>query len=100
VTRALRVLAPASDEVAEAVRWYDARRLGLARQLFDAVVDAVQAVQANPDMGAPICADGRTRRFLLPRFPHHLVYRLAPAEIVVVAVAHSKRRPGYWRSGR
>jgi len=100
VTRSLRVLAAASDELAEAVRWYDARHVGLGREFFDAVVEAVETLQANPEMGAPISADRRTRRLLLARFPYHLFYRLAPTEIIVVAVAHTKRRPGYWKSRR
>jgi len=39
-----------------------------------------------------------TRRILLRRFPYQIVYRLKPDGIVVVAVAHLKRRPGYWKS--
>jgi toxin ParE1/3/4 len=38
-----------------------------------------------------------TRRFLLRRFPYSIVYRLCGEEIQVVAIAHTKRRPRYWR---
>jgi hypothetical protein len=34
----------------------------------------------------------------LPHFPFSLVYRVRHAEIEIVAVAHHRRRPGYWRS--
>jgi hypothetical protein len=30
-------------------------------------------------------------------FPFSVVYRLRPEEIVILAVAHQKRKPGYWR---
>jgi hypothetical protein len=33
-----------------------------------------------------------------PRFPFSLVYRVLESEVEVLAVAHGKRRPGYWRS--
>jgi hypothetical protein len=42
--------------------------------------------------------DPMTRRILLLGFPYQIVYRLRPAEIVIVAVAHLKRRPGYWKN--
>jgi len=38
-----------------------------------------------------------TRRFLLHRFPFSIVYRLKGDVIEVVAIAHAKRRPGYWK---
>lgn len=37
------------------------------------------------------------RRFVLHRFPYVIVYLVDPGEIVVLAVAHTRRRPGYWR---
>ena len=39
-----------------------------------------------------------TRRIVLDRFPFNLFYRVTGDEVVVVAVAHQKRRPGYWAS--
>ncbi len=41
---------------------------------------------------------GGTRRYLLHRFPYHVVFRERGKAIEVVAVAHVKRRPGYWKS--
>jgi plasmid stabilization system protein ParE len=37
------------------------------------------------------------RRILCAHFPYQLVYRIEAAEIVIYAVAHLKRRPGYWK---
>lgn len=42
----------------------------------------------------------RTRRILFDRYPFSIYYRVTDDEIVVVAVAHQKRRPGYWASRR
>jgi hypothetical protein len=41
---------------------------------------------------------GATRRFLLGKFPFSIVYRARAGSILVLAVAHAKRRPGYWRT--
>ncbi|WP_437690624.1 hypothetical protein [Sorangium sp. So ce176] len=38
-----------------------------------------------------------TRRVRLTRFPYLVVYRDEPTRILVVAIAHAKQRPGYWR---
>jgi hypothetical protein len=38
------------------------------------------------------------RRLLVDRFPYALVFVESETEIRVLAVAHTRRRPGYWRS--
>ena len=98
MTRFVRFSEPASHELAEAVHWYETRRAGLGRELFDAIVATVTLIETSPEIGRTISTDGHTRRTLVARFPYQLVYRLRPTEIVIVAIAHLKRRPGYWKS--
>ncbi|MBP88756.1 MAG: hypothetical protein CMJ64_18930 [Planctomycetaceae bacterium] len=38
-----------------------------------------------------------TRRYLLERFPYFVVYRETEEKLQVIAIAHGKRKPGYWR---
>jgi plasmid stabilization system protein ParE len=38
-----------------------------------------------------------TRRFILRRFPFSVVYVMLESGIRIVAMAHAKRQPGYWR---
>jgi toxin ParE1/3/4 len=40
----------------------------------------------------------RARRYVFPRFPFILVYRLRGDEVEILTVAHGRRRPGYWWS--
>ncbi len=94
----VRTAQPASDELAEAVRWYDTHRPGLGGEFLDAIAATLAFIESTPEVGTPLSPDGRTRRALVTRFPYQVVYRIRPAEIVVVAVAHLKRRPGYWTS--
>ena len=97
MTRRLRTAKPAVDELREAVRWYEARSAGLGAELFDAVAETTKLIKDHQEIGESASADRKTRRALVPRFPYQVVYRLRPDEIVIVAVAHLKRRPGYWK---
>ena len=97
MTRPTRSSEPASEEFSEAVRWYEARRSGLGGEFFDAVGATLSLIETNPEIGTALSADGQTRRALVAGFPYQVVYRLKPAELVIVAVAHLKRRPGYWK---
>jgi toxin ParE1/3/4 len=58
---------------------------------------ALGVLQAHPNVGAPWRA--MTRRFPLRRFPYSVIYRTKSDEVQVIALAHQRRRPGYW-SGR
>ena len=96
VTRIFRNLKEAREEFAAAVGWYEQQRPGLGGEFFDAVVHATALIQAQPEIGT-LSRDRRTRRVLVQRFPYQVVYSLSEKEIVIIAIAHSKRRPGYWR---
>jgi toxin ParE1/3/4 len=96
VTRTLRNLKAASEEFSAAVRWYENQRSGLGGEFFDAVAQATSLIQAQPEIGTPF-RDRGTRRLLVQRFPYQIVYRVSTDEIVIIAIAHLKRRPGYWR---
>ncbi|MBA3481656.1 MAG: type II toxin-antitoxin system RelE/ParE family toxin [Pirellulales bacterium] len=86
----------AEGEVAEAYTWY-AKRSQRAADGFIAELDAaLEAVQQTPARYAAHLHG--TRRYLLKRYPYAVVYRELDVLIWVVAVAHGKRRPGYWRS--
>jgi plasmid stabilization system protein ParE len=98
VRRTVRTSEPASDELIDAVRWYEARRPGLGGEFFDAVAETLTLIEARPEVGSVSRDDPRTRRVLVPRFPYQVVYRLRPTEIVIVAVGHLRRRPGYWEN--
>lgn len=86
----------AAAEVETARRWY-AERNPLAASAFAAELDlAVERVRAGPERWPR--HGKRARRYILPRFPFSLVYRMKGDLIEVVAVAHHRRKPGYWQS--
>ena len=51
-------------------------------------------VLANPLLGAVF--RGTRRRYILRRFPYSIVYQVTTEELRILAVAHHRRRPGYW----
>ncbi len=95
--RGVRITEPASEELTDAVRWYETRRPGLGAELFDAVVATIELIERQPEIGTAAFPDPQTKRALIVRFPYQVVYRLDQSEVVVVAIAHLKRRPGYWK---
>ena len=100
MTPPIRIHAQASVELTEAIRWYESKRPDLGAELLDEVTSAIDQLSLRPESGNPLSVDQKTRRLLISRFPYQLVYRIRPAEIVVVAIAHVKRRPEYWKLRR
>ncbi|MBM3746957.1 MAG: type II toxin-antitoxin system RelE/ParE family toxin [Acidobacteria bacterium] len=84
----------ARDELRQARLWYDERSPLSAIAFEQEIVAAVSRIAEAP-MRYPAAEHG-TRRLVLRRFPYNLFFRADPHEIIIVAGAHQKRRPGYW----
>jgi len=68
-----------------------------AAAAFSSEIDAAEsAIVRLPEAWPPF--DHGTRRYLLQRFPFSVVYRAEARRILIVAVAHARRRPGHWKS--
>jgi toxin ParE1/3/4 len=101
VTKALRIQRLAEDELADAAAWYETKQSGLGISLLELVDKALERIRLGVLPGSPVPRVTRAkgaRRVLLRRFPYSIVFYERTNEIVVVAFAHSSRRPGYWRS--
>ena len=83
-------------EAEAAVAWYRERSVRAAEALLRELEKAIQTLSATPDRW-PVFEHG-CRRYPLLRFPYLLIYRETTSSIQVLAVAHGRRRPGYWRS--
>lgn len=95
MARELEYLAEALEEAEASARWY-AERSPSAAVSFDAELDAAElAISEQAEAWASF--DHGTRRYLLRRFPFSVVYQVEPSRVVIVAVAHAHRRPGYWK---
>jgi plasmid stabilization system protein ParE len=79
----------------EAYRWYADRSLDAAEAFREELARAGRAIQRSPQIWAPYLSG--TRRYLMKRFPFIVVFRAAADRIEIIAVAHGRRRPGYWK---
>ena len=85
----------AGTELEEASVFYESRMAGLGKSFAAEVQRTVTLIRQFPDTGLLI---GPSRhRVLIPRFPYAVVYRRDPDSIVILAISHQRRRPGYWR---
>lgn len=90
-------LAPAREELSVAADWYDEQRPGLGVEFVVEIGEAVAQIRDNPE-GWPRWREDRPyRKRFLTRFPYVLFYVVAAeGHVEVVAVAHARRKPGYW----
>jgi plasmid stabilization system protein ParE len=88
------VSSAAELEYAEALRWYTERSVQAAERFEAEFGSALDAIAADPNR-FPMC-DARHRYLLMDHYPFQIVFREFGSGIAIVAVAHAKRRPGYW----
>jgi hypothetical protein len=88
----------AEEEFIEAAARYDANLRGLGLIFSNEVERVLELLLKNPYIGTPISSD--MRHFVLNRFPFSVVYLAGDDALRVLAVAHHRRVPGYWRARR
>ena len=89
----LRFLDPAEEEMLAAAQVYEDQAVGLGERFLDEVEGCVDLRLDRPHIGKRV---GDFRRFPLRKFPFTLIYALEDDDLIVVAVSHHRRRPGYW----
>ena len=96
MTRDVIVHQEAETEILQALDWY-AERSALAARAFVYELNGVLIRMAQaPDSWPRAFRD--TRRIVFPHFPFTLVYRSHGDTIEILAVAHQRRRPLYWKN--
>ncbi len=90
----IRLHPAARADLLEARNWYYERSPLTSVAFTHAVDQAVSRIKTAPKT-YPL-ADHGTRKLVLQIFPFNIFYHASETEILIVAVAHQKRRPGYW----
>ena len=85
-------------EFLDQVAYYEQARAGLGDRFYAEVEIAVARAGRMPGLGSP--HKYGTRRMYPKKFPFSVVYVVRELEIVILAVAHFRRRPSYWRKRR
>lgn len=88
--------AAAARELADEIRYYDERYPGRG-QRFAHAVDSTLSLLAEFPLAYPLLYEPDIRSAKIARFPYRVVYLVLAGTIDVLAIAHAKRRPGYWR---
>lgn len=83
-------------ELREAIGYYQSKSPGLGRRFFDEVNEFIRRILERPTQFSERMAG--IRRANLSRFPFHVNYLIEDGTIAIVAVAHNKRAPFYWKS--
>lgn len=88
----------AATELAEAWDWYEARREGLGGEFATCVEATIAQAARTPEANPRV--HGEIRRALVRRFPYGVFYLVEGQALLVLAVAHARRKPGYWLARR
>lgn len=87
--------AAARRELNEAAVWLELQQVGLGERFLEEVAQVRRLILQYPNAWHPL--GPRLRRCRLKRFRYGLIYRIKSDRIEVVAVAHDRQRPEYWR---
>ena len=90
------VVSPAAlAELHDAATFYTLKaNVELGRAFVAEFERTANFILANPLIGAVF--RGTRRHYILRRFPYSIIYQVAAEELRILAVAHQRRRPGYW----
>jgi hypothetical protein len=91
----------AAQEFQEAAAWYEREQEGLGERFIAAFEHALQLLEEENPPLTPVEGEAGakgTRKLILHKFPFSIMVYELPASIVVVALAHHSRKPGYWKS--
>ncbi len=87
------------DAVAELVdtaQFYEEQQVRLGERFLDSVDDALSFLEQNPLIWSPDELGRRKQR--VKRFPYIIIYKYEKEKIFILAFAHAKRKPEYWKS--
>ena len=85
----------ASEDYAAAFAWYYSRGIALASDFEREIERGIRLISQSPLRWARF--DEQRRRLIVRKFPYSIIYEPYGDEVLVLAVAHGKRRPNYWR---
>ena len=93
--KSIKLLHEAETELWEAASYYEEQHPGLGIDFVQEVRTAFRFIEKSPEMW-PAKARG-LRRYLIERFPFSVNYRVESDRVLVIAIAHGRRKPGYWK---
>ncbi|MHC4997367.1 MAG: type II toxin-antitoxin system RelE/ParE family toxin [Planctomycetota bacterium] len=84
----------AKTELAQAMSYYQSCAQGLEGEFYTEIATTIARIQTSPNAWPKIHKN--IHRCMTKRFPYGIVYTLQPDHILIIAVMHLHRKPGYW----
>lgn len=94
MTRRVEFAQEAAEDLITAASFYEEQRPRLALRFVVAVERVVVFTAEQTLSGTPL--GGAIRRHLVPGFPYAVIYEAHPDFVLVLAIAHLRRYPGFW----
>ena len=91
----IEFLPEAEAEFYDAAGFYEECEIGLGMRFRMEISEVCLTIQAHPLLWRE--REGGFRRVNCPVFPYYIAYFIRGSTVVIAAVAHGSRRPGYWR---
>jgi plasmid stabilization system protein ParE len=91
----VRIHPAALEEAETATDWYRQRSRRAAEMFLDELDSAIKRIGQHSRQFSVY--EFGTRRIVLRRFPYLVIFRETASGMEIIAVAHGRRRPGYWR---
>ncbi len=85
----------ATSELEESADWYKERSRVAERGFLLAVESAIHKLEKDPKRFPRL--DARHQSCSVETYPFQIIFRNDGRRIFIIAIAHAKRRPGYWR---
>lgn len=86
----------ATEELIEAAIWYEAKESGLGVRFRDEIARVVNRIAEDPLLWRERASG--YRRVNCPVFPYYIPYFIREQKIIIAAIAHDRRKPGYWQN--
>ena len=96
MSKSVRFHPAALQDAEESAAWYADRSVRAAVRFLDELDRLIDLIAISPDRFQVFDAD--LRRAVFRRFPFYIVFRADDLDVVVLAVAHGKRRPRFWHN--
>ena len=91
---AVRLRPEAKRDLKEACAYYEGKVRGLSDKLMERFNEAMVRIGKSPE--SPVIMQDGIRKVSLRQFPYSIIYVVDAKEIVVLALSHHSRRPGWW----
>ena len=94
--KSVTIHSEATEELDNAIKYYEKQKMGLGLDLLSEIEQVLEKIKINPNLGTDHTIEG-VSRYVIRRFPYIIFYVEFEAFIWLVAIAHGKRKPDYWK---